>query len=115
MPHVARRRARDASTTSATTTTASPTSPSASASRTTRRARARCAGARESGSRRDVDLDHASYFLSRITIVPTDAPGMARWRKKLFIALARNAANPVRVLRPARPTARSSMGSHIEL
>jgi KUP system potassium uptake protein len=41
------------------------------------------------------DLDGASYFLSRISIVRTDAPGMARWRKRLFIVIARNAANPV--------------------
>ena len=34
--------------------------------------------------------------------MPTDAPGMARWRKKLFTAIARNAADPVAVLRPAR-------------
>ena len=27
--------------------------------------------------------------------MPTDAPGMARWRKRLFVAIARNAANPV--------------------
>ena len=43
----------------------------------------------------DFDIDGASYFLSRITIVLTDAPGMARWRKKLFIVIARNASNPV--------------------
>jgi KUP system potassium uptake protein len=43
----------------------------------------------------DLDLDRASYFLSRIAIVMTDAPGMAHWRKRLFIAIARNAANPV--------------------
>jgi KUP system potassium uptake protein len=43
----------------------------------------------------DIDVDRASYFLSRITIVPTDAPGMQRWRKRLFVAIARNAANPV--------------------
>jgi len=30
------------------------------------------------------DVDHASYFLSRITINPTRAPGMARWRKQIF-------------------------------
>jgi KUP system potassium uptake protein len=41
------------------------------------------------------DPERASYFISRITIVPTDAPGMARWRKRLFVAMARNAANPV--------------------
>ena len=43
----------------------------------------------------DIDLANVSYFLSRMTIVPTSAPGMARWRKKLFVAIARNAANPV--------------------
>ena len=46
-------------------------------------------------SRATLDLDRASYFLSRISIVRTDAPGMARWRKRLFVAIARNAANPV--------------------
>jgi KUP system potassium uptake protein len=44
---------------------------------------------------RNLDLEHASYFLSRITITPTDAPGLARWRKKLFVAMARNAASPI--------------------
>jgi KUP system potassium uptake protein len=43
----------------------------------------------------EVDLEHASYFLSRISIVRTDDPGMAQWRKRLFVAIARNAANPV--------------------
>jgi len=33
--------------------------------------------------------------LSRIAIVATDAPGMSRWCNRLFIAIARNAANPV--------------------
>ena len=41
-----------------------------------------------------LDLEGASYFLSRITIRVTDAPGMSRWRKRLFLALARNAASP---------------------
>jgi KUP system potassium uptake protein len=44
---------------------------------------------------RNLDLEHASYFVSRITITPTDAPGMRRWRKKLFVAMARNAASPI--------------------
>jgi KUP system potassium uptake protein len=42
-----------------------------------------------------IDLDETSYFLSQITIVPTRAHGMNPWRKRLFLALARNAANPV--------------------
>ncbi|HEY2180105.1 MAG TPA: potassium transporter Kup [Solirubrobacteraceae bacterium] len=44
---------------------------------------------------RTVDLQSASYFLSQITIVPTRASGMNRWRKQLFLVLARNAATPV--------------------
>ncbi len=44
---------------------------------------------------RNLDLEHASYFVSRITIAPTDAKDMQRWRKKLFVAMARNAASPV--------------------
>jgi KUP system potassium uptake protein len=44
---------------------------------------------------RNLDLEHASYFVSRITITPTNARGMALWRKKLFIMMARNAASPI--------------------
>ena len=44
---------------------------------------------------RSVDLDEASYFLSNITIVRTDAPGMMGWRKRLFLVMAHNAASPV--------------------
>jgi KUP system potassium uptake protein len=44
---------------------------------------------------RNLDLEHASYFVSRMTIVPTRRPGMARWRKSLFVAMARNAASPI--------------------
>jgi KUP system potassium uptake protein len=44
---------------------------------------------------RNLDLEHASYFVSRITITPTKAPGLRRWRKKLFIAMARNAPTPI--------------------
>jgi KUP system potassium uptake protein len=44
---------------------------------------------------RNLDLEGASYFLSRITITATDAPGMREWRKNLFINMARNAASPI--------------------
>jgi KUP system potassium uptake protein len=40
----------------------------------------------------DVDLQRASYFLSRTTITVTKAPGMPIWQKKLFVLLANNAA-----------------------
>jgi KUP system potassium uptake protein len=44
---------------------------------------------------RNFDLEHASYFVSRMTIDQTDAPGMPRWRKRLFIAMARNSSSPI--------------------
>jgi KUP system potassium uptake protein len=44
---------------------------------------------------KDLSLLDATYFVSRITIVRTDAPGLARWRKRLFVAIAKNAASPV--------------------
>jgi KUP system potassium uptake protein len=62
----------------------------------------------------EVDLRDVSYFISRITIVPTDAPGMARWRKKLFRVIARNAADPVPYF--GLPDDQTTvMGQHIEL
>jgi KUP system potassium uptake protein len=44
---------------------------------------------------RNLDLEHASYFVSRMTITSANEPGMHRWRKLLFIAMARNAASPI--------------------
>jgi KUP system potassium uptake protein len=62
----------------------------------------------------DLDLEQPSYFLSRITISVTDAPGMRRWRKKLFVAMSRNAASPVEYFGlPHRRTI--TMGSEIPL
>ena len=62
----------------------------------------------------DVDLERVSYFVSRATISITDDPGMALWRKKLFAAIARNAATPVGYFQ--LPDERTVvMGAHIEL
>jgi KUP system potassium uptake protein len=62
----------------------------------------------------DVNLEQVSYFISRASIVITDEPGMARWRKKLFAAIARNAATPVGYFN--LPDERTVvLGSHIEL
>ncbi len=44
---------------------------------------------------RNLDLEHASYFVSRIVILPTNTPRMANWRKKLFVFMARNATSPI--------------------
>jgi len=62
----------------------------------------------------EVDVEHAVYFLSQVTVMPTDAPGMARWRKRLFVAMSRNAASPVDYFRlPGERTV--TLGSTIEL
>jgi KUP system potassium uptake protein len=44
---------------------------------------------------RNLDLEHASYFVSRIAITPTSAPMLRMAFKKLFIFMARNAASPI--------------------
>jgi KUP system potassium uptake protein len=41
----------------------------------------------------DFDPDAASYFVSRVVLRRTDAHGLAMWRKRLFLALTRNAAS----------------------
>jgi KUP system potassium uptake protein len=69
------------------------------------------AGALERGV---TDIDDASYFLSRGAIRRTSAPGMARWRKALFVALAHNAADPAAYF--SLPTNRTvTMGSDVNL
>ncbi|MCW3030396.1 MAG: potassium transporter [Solirubrobacterales bacterium] len=61
-----------------------------------------------------LDLGGASYFLSQITIVPARAGGMSPWRKRLFLVLARNAANPVAYFR--LPDDRTvTIGERVEL
>jgi KUP system potassium uptake protein len=61
-----------------------------------------------------VDLAGAFYFLSRITIVPTRAPGMASWRMRLYVALARNEADLTQYY--AMPDERTvTIGSVVEL
>ena len=62
----------------------------------------------------DIDVANASYFISKITIVHGDDPGMSRWRKKLFLGLSRTAASPVEMF--GLPEHRIvTMGSYIEL
>ncbi|HEX2306931.1 MAG TPA: potassium transporter Kup [Jatrophihabitantaceae bacterium] len=58
--------------------------------------------------------EKASYFLSRATLRTTRKPGMRRWRKRLFLVLARNAANPAEYFGlPENQTV--TMGSQVEL
>jgi KUP system potassium uptake protein len=67
------------------------------------------------GLESDIDLKRPTYFLSQITIVPSQRHrGLAHWRKKLFIAISRNSASPVEYFK--LPDNRVvTMGSHIEL
>jgi KUP system potassium uptake protein len=62
----------------------------------------------------DIDPDTASYFLSRMTIERGRQPGMSGWRKRMFIGLSHNAANPAAYF--CLPVDRTVvMGSRIEL
>jgi KUP system potassium uptake protein len=61
-----------------------------------------------------IDIDNATYFISKITIVRGDDPGMAKWRKTLFLALSRTSVSPVDLF--GLPEERIvTMGSYIEL
>jgi KUP system potassium uptake protein len=39
----------------------------------------------------ELDEDDVTYFLGRETLIVTKTPGMAMWREKLFVLMARNA------------------------
>jgi KUP system potassium uptake protein len=61
-----------------------------------------------------VDDDKVSYFLSRIELARGDAPGMSRWRKRLFLATSRITADAAEHF--SLPRERTViMGSRIEL
>jgi KUP system potassium uptake protein len=61
-----------------------------------------------------LQLDDASYFLSRIELQRGDAPTMARWRKRLFIATSYIAADAGEHF--GLPRDRTVvMGSHIDV
>jgi len=60
------------------------------------------------------DFDTATYFLSRMTIARTAAPGMPGWQKRLFLTLSHNASHPEEFF--GLPTDRSiSMGAQVEI
>jgi KUP system potassium uptake protein len=58
--------------------------------------------------------DELSYFLSRIELVQGNAPGMSRWRKRLFIATSRITADAAESFHLPRDGT-VVMGSRIEL
>lgn len=60
------------------------------------------------------DLEEVTYFLSRITVVRSPEHNMPAWQKRLFLAIAHNAAHPVDYF--ALPTDLSiSMGAEIPI
>ncbi len=66
------------------------------------------------GLERPIDLDNASFFLSRMRVVPGSRHGMMRWRKRLFVAMSRNAADATEYFGLPQDNV-VSMGSHVEL
>ena len=53
--------------------------------------------AREQGL--EIDLDDLTYFVGRETIIVTPKEGMAVWRERLFVLMARNAVRPTEFFR----------------
>jgi KUP system potassium uptake protein len=60
-----------------------------------------------------VDARHASFFLSRVELRPTDRPGMSLWRKHLFLLTARLSAEPSDYFKLPRQRT-ITLGSQIE-
>jgi KUP system potassium uptake protein len=60
------------------------------------------------------DVNEASYFLSTIDLCISDEPGMARWRKHLFIATAQITADAAEYFRLPRDRT-VIIGSRIEV
>jgi KUP system potassium uptake protein len=62
----------------------------------------------------EIDPGRATYFVSQITLVRGEDRSMARWRKRLFLALSRASASPVEYFE--LPEQRIvTMGAYIEL
>jgi KUP system potassium uptake protein len=61
-----------------------------------------------------LEVEDASYFLSTIDLRPSDAPGMSRWRKRLFVATSHITADAAEYFRLPRDRT-VIMGSLIEV
>lgn len=62
----------------------------------------------------EIDLEHATYFLSKIQLLPGPKPVMARWRKRLFIATAHITADAAEHFHLPRDQV-VLVGSHVEV
>jgi len=70
--------------------------------------------AAEAGLECPLEVDEASYFLSTIDLRVSDAPGMTRWRKRLFVAASHVTADAAEYFRLPRERT-VIMGSLIEV
>jgi KUP system potassium uptake protein len=67
-----------------------------------------------SGCGGPINVIDTSYFLSRETLIPSEKPGMAIWREKLFAWMMRNAVTPMDFFK--LPTNRVvELGSQVEI
>ncbi len=66
------------------------------------------------GQEGPLDAEHVSYFLSTIEVHAGDAPGMSRWRKRLFVATTRLTADAAEHFRLPRDRT-VIMGARIEV
>ena len=63
----------------------------------------------------DIDLDNATYYLGRATLIPSDTlPGMALWRDYLFAYMAHNATRATDFYR-LPPEDVVELGFHVEI
>ena len=61
-----------------------------------------------------ISMMDTSFFLSRETLISTIRPGMARWRERLFISMAKNAVSATDFFKiPANRVV--ELGTQIEL
>jgi KUP system potassium uptake protein len=70
--------------------------------------------AADAGLECPLEVDEASYFLSTIDLTLGDEPGMARWRKRLFVATSHITADAADYFGLPRDRA-VIMGSRIEV
>jgi KUP system potassium uptake protein len=66
------------------------------------------------GLERPIDVDEATFFLSRMRVIPGERHGMLRWRKRLFIFMSRNASDATEYFRLPQDSV-VSVGSHVEV
>ncbi len=60
-----------------------------------------------------LEVNEASYYLSKVELKPSDKPGMCRWRKRLFLATAVISAEPAEYFKLPRDRT-ILLGSQIE-